>query len=112
MRLALHIGRSRLVVVRTAGTRVSVPISHCTELARTLEKGKREIREEGSSSLIDQVYGTRREAARRPPLLAHSRYTISPLVSTHVRVLYTLLLYARCVLSQHVSQVFHFAFRG
>ena len=34
-------------------------------------------------------------------VLAHSRYTISPLVSTHVRVVYTLLLYARSVLSQY-----------
>ena len=90
-------------IVRTAGTRVPVPSSHCTELARTLEKGKREIREEGSSSLIDQVYGVRREAAQHPPILAHSRYTISPLVPTHVRIVYTLLLYARAVLSQSIQ---------
>ena len=47
------------MVVRTAGTRVPVPSSHCTELARTLARLRRRIEEsegEGSSSLIDQVH--------------------------------------------------------
>ena len=76
MRLALDIGGSRLVVVRTAGTRVPVPSSHYTELVHTLARLRRRIEEsegQGSSSLIDQVYGARREAARHPSLLAHSR---------------------------------------
>ena len=84
-----------------------MPSSHFTKLARTLARLRRRIEEgegEGSASLIDQVYGARREAARRPPLLAHSRlrYTISPLVSTHVRVVYTLFLYVLSVLSQYI----------
>ena len=46
------------MVVRTAGTRVPVPSSHFTKLARTLARLRTKIEEsegEGSASLIDQV---------------------------------------------------------
>ena len=92
---------------RTAGTRVTkLALYNLSSYARSIEKGKREIRGEGSASLI-------LEAARGPPLLAHSRgvvvlpalhYSLSPLLPillyTHVRVVYILFLSLRSVLSQ------------
>ena len=60
----------KLLVVWTAGTRVPVPSSHFTKLARTLARSRRRIEEsegEGSASIMYCACGTCREAARRPP---------------------------------------------